>query len=300
MLDSRLGRVVYLLVRNDLVWRRLSHEERARVLTANAVVNTTREDWSPETYGGLRTTGSETWDSDHSRQDTDKGTALLEVLSERRPRSVLEVGPGSGFYTRTICECDSVTRYTAIDINGGFLEYLRPRLDRFAGQAGRPFSFELICDDFRQRSFVAPFDLVVLLSTVHHIPDRVDLFAYLCAATAEGGAIFCYEPSHYLPRLRKLVRKCLRPGYPKAGSISTHHMCSFGEFRKIARRVPDLALDRTWCVCSDRVNRHPVARHSDLARRWMSYEIGALFGKKAAGHRPTVEANPITEATATK
>jgi len=282
VLDSRLGRVVYLLVRNDLVWRRLSHEERARVLTANAVVNTTREDWSPETYGGLRTTGSETWDSDHSREDTDKGSALLEVLSERRPRSVLEVGPGSGYYTRTICECESVTRYTAIDINGGFLEYLRPRLDRFAGQAGRPFTFELICDDFRQRSFADPYDLVVLLSTVHHIPDRVDLFACLCAATAEGGAIFCYEPSHYFPRLRKLVRKCLRPGYPMAGDISTHHMCSYGEFRQVARSVPDLELQPIRYVCSESMARHPVVRRSQLVRRWMSYEMGVVFRKRAS------------------
>ena len=283
VLDSRIGRIVYVLLRNDFVWQCLSPEERARVLAANAVVNTTREDWNPETYGGLRMTGSETWDSDHSREDTDKGSALLEVLSERRPRSVLEVGPGSGYYTRTICECDSVTRYTAIDINGGFLEYLRPRLNRFAGQAGRPFSFELICDDFRQRSFADPYDLVVLLSTVHHIPDRVELFACLCAATAEGGAIFCYEPSHYLPRLRKLVRKCLRPGYPAAGDISTHHMCSYGEFRKIARRVPDLELQPIRYACSERMARHPVVRRVELARRWMSGEMGVVFRKRAYG-----------------
>lgn len=263
VLDSRIGRIVYVLLRNDFVWQCLSPEERARVLAANAVVDTTREDWNPDTYGGLRTTGSETWDSDDVREDTDKGSALLAVLSERRPRSVLEVGPGSGFYTRTICECDSVTRYAAIDINDGFLEYLRPRLDRFAGLAGRPFSFELICGDFRQRSFADPYDLVVLLSTVHHIPDRVDLFARLCAATAEGGAIFCYEPSHYLPRLRKLVRTCLRPGYPTAGDISTHHMCSYGEFRQVARSVPDLELRPIRNVCSERMARHPVVLARD-------------------------------------
>jgi hypothetical protein len=59
-------------------------------------------------------------------------------------------------------------------------------------------------------------------------------------------------------------------------------MCSYGEFRKIARSVPDLALQSIGYACSERMTRHPMVRRSELLRRWMSCEIGVVFRKRAS------------------
>ena len=162
---------------------------------------------------------------------------------------MLEVGPGSGYLTRLICEQECVTRYVGIDINAEFLEFLRPRLEELK-QLKPGFEYELIATDFEARETV-PVDAVIMLAAAHHIPNRKQLFAWVARQLKPGGSAFAYDGSHYLPRLAKLWRKYWRsyrkPTYrSEQANFSTHHMCTIGKYRAIVRGLPELSIENSW------------------------------------------------------
>jgi SAM-dependent methyltransferase len=238
LLSSRVGIAAYLLLPNRWVWALLSEEERQRIERGNRRHNTTRSDYAdPRRYRN-----GQSFDSTNMDATThERAKALREFLDRRQPRSVLEVGPGSGQLTRIIVEHRAVTDYTAVDINRAFLDFLRPRL----AAVDRP---ELTC------SFVEGtiddvaadrcFDAVVLLSSVHHIPDRARLFAAIDARLSPRGRLLAIDPTHYLLRWRQLLRKLMVPGYlataledARAGRMSTHAMCQLAEYQAVTRRT---------------------------------------------------------------
>lgn len=231
LLSSRIGLACYLLLPNRLGWACLTREERARVKRGNLFHNVKRPDYAdPAKYqDGLG------FDSVAGDRIADR--AHVQAFLDRvRPASVLEVGPGAGYLTRTIASHPSVQRLVAVDINGAFLEHIRPRL-----AALRPeLSVRLVegsVDD------VGPevVDAVVLYSAVHHIPDRDELFRALGACLRPGGHVLAVDPTHYLARLRKIWRKVRKPGHLshqldllRQYQFSTHAMCQLAEYRAIA------------------------------------------------------------------
>jgi SAM-dependent methyltransferase len=284
LLQNRLGVFLYLMLRNDWSWGLLSDADRALVLKANQSHNTGREDYArPDLYGGERMAGGDNWDSSESRQSTERGRALTETLARHRPRRVLEIGPGAGFFTRMICEFDSVQEYWAVDINEAFLTYLKPRV---ASLKERKASLSA---EFRVGDVVdvplpdGHFDLIFLFSTVHHIPNRLPLFQRLGRALAPGGRILTFDPAHYAPRWLKLLRcmpEYLRPEYfGKPENLSTHHMCSKGEFRKIARRTGDLRIEKFFWKWPGKIERTPIPAFIRPALYPLSHEIGMLCQK---------------------
>lgn len=188
----------------------------------------------------------------------------------------MEVGPGSGFYTRLIVTYPSVRRYCAVDINAAFLRYLGSRLS-----AARPgLEYELVhggLGDVR-----GPFDAAVLLSTVHHIPDRTGLFRMLAERLRPGGKVLAADPAHYAVRLAKLVRSCLGDGYLTARyrrdlvNISTHHFCTVGEYERICR-LTGFRLNSVELLAMSRKLMRLVAPLERIGlnglRRWAAAEI---------------------------
>lgn len=275
------------MLRNDISWGLLSQEEKNIILDANRSHNIHREDYSdPEKYGCERMSGGDNFDSAEERATTERGAFLLQVLDELKPAKVLEIGPGAGFYTKTICEYPSVEKYTAIDINQAFLDYLEPRLQGI--KKSGPFSFELICGDPSSCRFKEKFDLVVLLSAVHHIPDRRDLFAGLKGMLNEGGAIFCFDPSHYLIRISTLAFRCFTSKYLTKGyymqrtNLSTHHMCTYGEYRKIVHKVGGLKISGVRYLLPDKIRKLRIFNTADLLQPYLSTEIGIVIRKESA------------------
>lgn len=244
-LNSPMGMFLYLMLRNDWSWGLLTPEERDFIVEANYQHNNERPDYAvPEDYQG----GS-SWDSPGDRLATSKGQLLQEYLDRNQPTAVLEVGPGSGYLTRLICEQDFVTRYIGIDINGEFLEFLRPRLE--ALKERKPgFSYELVETDFEELT-TDPVDAVIMLAAVHHIPNRKQLFHWVNRQLVAGGSVFAHDASHYIPRWMKLLKKYVqsyrKPAYRSVqANFSTHHMCTIGEYRAIQRDIPELRIENCW------------------------------------------------------
>jgi len=279
MLKNPFGYLLYLFLRNDYSWGFLSDEEKARVLDANKNYNVTREDYAnPELYGGERNIGGENWDSFCLRQDDHRGQSLKKMLEEKKPVRVLEIGPGAGYYTRLICESESVTHYTAIDIGPAFLEYLRPRLEKI--KQSKTFSYDLVLGDVVEADLQGSYDCIVLLSAIHHIPNRLELFEKLNSLLLSDGVIFSFEPSHYLPRIFNLSRKCLFNGYLKRSfyseNFSTHHMCSYGEYKEITRKLPQLKIDKVFYQLPEKTKKFNWLL---LPKQWFSNEIGIILKK---------------------
>lgn len=225
---------MYLLCPNRWVWAWLSPEERTVVEAGDHYQNTQRPDYAdPAQYqGGVGFDSlTDARRERHLRQ-------LVDFLDRVRPASVLEVGPGSGYLTRTIVEHAAVRRYVAVDVNAAFLEYLRPRLERVQ----KPdFSFELFAGTVDQVP-VSGFDAVVLLSVVHHIADRERLFSTIGALLNRPGHVLAMDPlpapdPQAPPQVAQRGYLDMVLGLARQGQLSTHAMCQLAEYRAVTRRT---------------------------------------------------------------
>ena len=205
---------------------------------------------------------------------------LGAFLDRVRPASVLEIGPGSGHLTRRIVTYPTVERYVAVDINGAFLDYLRPRLT-----ALRPDLSVTLVESTIAQAPDESFDAVVMISAVHHIPDRDELFTGLHKRLRPAGRVLAVDPTHYLFRLRKMMRKVLKPGYlayqlslVNRGEFSTHSMCQLAEYRAIAAKAGFLLTRVEFAEQPRRLLRW-CARGVPLGPlwRWASAEILVEF-----------------------
>lgn len=242
LLDSTFGFIGYLFLPNDYVWKLLTPDERERVKRANFEHNNYRPDYAnPASYGG-----GQSFNSQDDREMTRRGRVIKRFLDRVRPTRVIEVGPGSGYYTQQIVEHASVREYVAIDINARFLDFIRERLEGFHKPGG--LECEFIAGDASSIANVRPADCVILLSALHHIPDRDVALASFASMLRNGGEILAIDPTHYLPRVINLLAKCWSQGYLKQSfrdhptNISTHHFCTIGELNRICRRTPQLSL----------------------------------------------------------
>lgn len=270
MLDSRLGLAFYRTLPNHWSWRLLSARDRAKIIAADVAHNTMRPDYAdPSLYSGGRN-----FDSDGDRRDTERGRQIGEFLDRVQPAHVLEVGPGAGYYTRMIVSHPAVREYTAVDLNPAFLDYLKPRLEPL------PIVTHFVHGTMADVKVKA--DAALLLSTVHHVPDRVALFQNLQRCLVPGGAILAIDPAHYLLQLRKLWRKCLTRGYLAAaiqnGNVSTHNMCTLSEYRFVARHTGLTMRSITFSSQPRRVQRL-AARGVPLGPlwRWLSQHVAVEF-----------------------
>jgi SAM-dependent methyltransferase len=240
-IKTRLGYFFYLIRRNDKTWQSLSQVERELVHEANRLHNNFRPDYAqPELYQG-----GKNFDSTETRVRTLEGGKLQEFLDRIRPGSVIEVGPGSGFYTHSIVNFPSVKTFDAVDIVQAFLDFVSVRLAIL--KVSKPgFDFKVLHGDFLQMKF-QPVDAIVMLSTVHHIPNRLDLLTWVSKTLKPGGSCFVYEPTHYWPRVKSILGKYWRI-YLKAShraeieNFSTHHFCTLEEFERICQQIPDLKV----------------------------------------------------------
>jgi SAM-dependent methyltransferase len=247
ILDSSWGIFKYLFLRNDYSWQLLTEKEKDIIRKANFSHNNVRPDYfDPEKYNNGISFDS---DADRTKAPKDmfnhRGKYIQEFLEKHNPKSVLEFGPGNGYHTKQLIHYPSVESYFAVDVNKGFLDYLSPRLEKVARQ--KPFKYQLFTTgEFNPEKIKV--DAVILLSIVHHDPERVELFKNIKQSLVTGGHILAIDPSHYLHRYKKLLRDSLFSGYltkkyrVERNNLSTHHFCTLGEYQKICTCVKNLKI----------------------------------------------------------
>ena len=263
MLKNRVGFFFYLMLRNDISWSLLSSKEKEIIHAANEFHNNERPDYAnPDDYQS-----GKSFDSDEDRLATTRGKILYDFLEQNQPQTVIELGPGSGFLTRMICEHPAVQHYIAVDINQAFLSWLDPRLAKVSEQ--KPgFNYDLVSGDFK--SMDLPLcDAVILLAAVHHIPDRQVLFKYLGRLLKGGGKVLAMDGSHYLPRMAQLLKKYFAEYHKPAHwqqkhNLSTHHFCTWEEYKSIAKQTNSIQISR---CCYYEFN-FPIFSRKAISRIW--------------------------------
>jgi 2-polyprenyl-3-methyl-5-hydroxy-6-metoxy-1,4-benzoquinol methylase len=193
---SGFGYYCYYILRNDWVWSLLSDHEKEFVRQQNDYWNNNNPGYKdPEKYQGQQ---GRSFSTNDDRCVTWEGRMISEFLQKEKPQRVLEVGPGSGYYTRQVIDCPSVANYYATDINVGFLACVERAIEDHPRAS--QVTTELVAIE---RLDEAPFkvDAIIILSALHHIPDRADFMRRIAAKLAPGGAVFLYEPTHSLARV---------------------------------------------------------------------------------------------------
>ena len=278
MLNNPLGIAAYFLLRNDWGWRLLSQDEKEIIRQANLEHNVERDDYkNPSSYGEGRVGGGENWDNYSAESHGLRGDTIAKVLQKYKPVDVLEIGPGAGYYTRQIATSDSVANITLVDLGEAFLEFLRPRLQGLRNQKPA-FNYDLVVKDAQDLGGTEDkYDGVFMSSAVHHIPDRIALFQILARLVRPGGVVVCFDPSHYLERILRLSKRIKTEGYltkryyMERTNLSTHHMCTYGEYKKICKST-GFVIDDVSYVPSKKLGA--VGR---VSKRWASTEIFVIL-----------------------
>ena len=137
-------------------------------------------------------------------------TRLTALVGERIAATgscrVLEVGAGHG--TFTACLLAAGADVTVTEASEASAEHLR----RQFGATGR---VEVIFDESGEEILASEreWDLAVITSVLHHIPDYVGFLDRLCGLLAVGGGIFTVQDPLYYPRMSRLTHRVERAAY---------------------------------------------------------------------------------------
>jgi SAM-dependent methyltransferase len=114
---------------------------------------------------------------------------IRQVVAELQPRRVLDVGCGTGVYTRVVLESGPRVEVDGVDLAEGVVVAARQRL----AEAGFGARARLHVGDVREwlRQGDSRFDLVLLLNNIYYFDrgQRVELYRELGHALSEGGQL---------------------------------------------------------------------------------------------------------------
>lgn len=228
MLNNTLGIFLYILLPNHWVWNLLSGSEKQIILDA-CYRHNNKQFAHPDEY-----------DRDHNRHEapekTKEGKFLQHALDKYAPVSVLEIGVGSGFYARQIFNCPTVQEYHAVDIVQPFLEYVKREIADKQSRIKTAFYHE----EFLKQEFGRKYDLILFMSTLHHIPNRLDYMKKCESILSDRGVIVIIEPTHRIIRISFLLWRFYKKYSKKShwqnrDNLSTHSFITMLEINYLKR-----------------------------------------------------------------
>jgi len=129
-----------------------------------------------------------------------------EQIAARESCRVLEVGAGHGTFTRCLLDAGAVV--TVTEASADSAAYLRAQ---FAGSG----DVEVIHDDSGEQILGSEgtWDLAVMTSVLHHIPDYLSFLDRLYVLIAPGGALFTVQDPLYYPNMPRFAHVAERGAY---------------------------------------------------------------------------------------
>ena len=137
---------------------------------------------------------ADAFDASRGHQPWPGWQRLAELLpTADGPRTVLDIGCGNARFLRLLVDSGVACDYTGIDANTGLLDAARTRLADLPNPNWRLEQHDFLAsqspgDDLPD----GPFDLIVIMGVLHHVPGRDWRRSLLEAATrrlAEGGVL---------------------------------------------------------------------------------------------------------------
>jgi ubiquinone/menaquinone biosynthesis C-methylase UbiE len=116
----------------------------------------------------------------------------------REGMTVLEPGPGMGFFTLEIARLVGKSgRVIAVDIQPKMLKALARRAEK-AGVADRVIAFQANSDGLGVERFSGTVDFVLAFAVVHELPSAETFFREAATALKPGGTLLLAEPSDHV------------------------------------------------------------------------------------------------------
>lgn len=282
LLNSKIGYFFYLILQNRFVQRFISEDDKIKIDEINNKYNNIRTDYNFKDYQL-----GKNWDSFIEGQDYRDWIKYFPVF-DRNVR-VLEIGPGSGYYSRFICENEKVESYFFCELNINFREYLINNLNKLQ-QKKKNFDFYAYDKDFLKEKSDYKFDYIFFLSSFHHIPNRVNYFKKCFNSLSLGGKIIFIEPTHYLFRIFSIFKKFLT-NYRKYNkekileNCSTHAFCTYREFKYISKNFSEAHEQKYyWIVKSKKIKKIlsfvKIKFIKNFIKKYFSAEMVVIIEKK--------------------
>jgi len=173
-------------------------------------------------------------DQEHHWYYASKSHALRRALGDYQPRHILDVGAGSGFFSRVLLRDTSAQSAVCVDTG-----YADDRSERY-------------CDkrlDFSRTIPAAEADLVLLIDVLEHVDDDVGLLRDVVSRTAPQARFIVSVPAfswlwsrhdEFLGHRRRYTRTHLRRVLAAAG------LRPLDAFYMFAAIFPAVAAQRLW------------------------------------------------------
>ena len=131
-----------------------------------------------------------------ARDEWQKPDEVIAFLGDIEDKTVVDLGSGSGYFTfRLLATGASVI---AADIDRAFLDIIEEKTANFSIEEGKLVLHQM--SESRIDLPEASADIIFLVNTYHHIPDRVEYFKAANSVLKEGGKIVIVDfYKHQLP-----------------------------------------------------------------------------------------------------
>ncbi len=116
---------------------------------------------------------------------------LVGTLPDDRPIRVLDAGTGFGQYAYFVARTFPNVQVRAVDVKTEYLERAR----RFAEQTPQADQIEWAIDDLTALESEGPFDLILAVDVMEHIPEDETVFEHFEGVLKPGGHVIVNTPS---------------------------------------------------------------------------------------------------------
>ena len=126
--------------------------------------------------------------------------AVTETLQRQDECAVLEIGAGHGFFTDTVLAAGGTVNVT---------EMSRASFDYLAERYRDVDAVRVVYDCDGKAPFIdeAQYDVILLISVIHHIPDYLGVITRLCDTVLRpGGTVVTFQDPVWYPRQQRWER----------------------------------------------------------------------------------------------
>ena len=121
---------------------------------------------------------------DPSRDGWQMPARVIEALDIRPGQSIADIGAGTGYFSVRLAQAAARPTVYAVDVERSMIDYVRQR----ASKEGLKNIVPVLASP-SNASLPAPVDLVLIVDTYHHIPQRTDYFRGLRKSIKPGGRL---------------------------------------------------------------------------------------------------------------
>lgn len=210
------------------------------------------------------------------RLDTRIRGEIAAILQRRSECAVLEIGAGHGFFTDTVLSAGASA--TVTEMSSASFDYLA---EHFRDDARVRVVYD--CDGGAPFRDQLRYDVILLISVIHHIPDYLGVIQKLCDTVLRpGGTVITFQDPLWYPR---------RTRYQRMSSWAPYFAwrVTRGDYRRgLATRWRRLRGIYSDSEPSDLVEYHVVRRGVDelalqalLERRFAEVEVDRYFSTQS-------------------